>query len=139
MFSVCVFHALSVLCALADPRVCCDAPEHDFGTLDAGSVARHAFEVSNCGDGRLKLSVAVACCGAKAALARSELGPGETTSATVEVALRHFSNTVDKVVFLGTGDKKTPYLRLRLKGRVAASSPAPGRLSPSDVQPPSPK
>jgi len=37
------------------------------------------------------------------------LGPGESTSVTVEVALRNYSNTVDKVVFLGTCDKKTPY------------------------------
>lgn len=64
MFSVCAVLVMFALCSFAGPRVCCDDPEHDFGTLDAGAVARHAFEVRNCGNGPLKLSVVVACCGA---------------------------------------------------------------------------
>lgn len=135
VISLCAVYALSALSVLAEPRVSCEAPEFDFGILDTGAVASHAFEIRNSGDGWLKLSVAAACCGAKVKLARSELGAGESTSATVKVALRNFSNTVDRVVFLGTSDKRMPYLKLRLKGQVIPPVTPPSTLpgaSPSN-------
>jgi hypothetical protein len=132
-FSV-ILIALSACCSLAGPRVCCDAPDFDFGVLDGDSVVRHVFEVANRGDERLKLSVAVACCGAKASLSRAGLEPGEAATATVELPLRGFSGRVEKAVYLGTNDRKTPYLRLGLAGRVAGTVRAsPGRLVWEDV------
>jgi hypothetical protein len=37
------------------PKIVCDAPEHDFGTVSQGSEVVHTFAIKNTGQGELKI------------------------------------------------------------------------------------
>lgn len=123
----CVLAAV-VLCACAlgpawagGPRLVIPEQRYDFGTVEEGTVVRHAYVLRNEGDAPLKIEGVKPSCGCTAALLSAhEVPPGG--SATVEVTFKtaHRVGRHKKTVTIYSSDPQRPVSAVALIGKVNA-------------------
>lgn len=111
----------------AAPRVACDSPTFDFGTLNDADTVEHSFTLENCGDEPLTFGQVRACCGATASLRDTRIDPGTNTRFDVRLSLKGRLGPVSKSLYVAINDPRQPHLTLTLTGRV---DPSPASLPP---------
>jgi hypothetical protein len=121
----------AVVLALAAPAATGDAhdyahlvsaePVHEFGTVDQGTVIRHAFRFLNAGGDPLEIERVDTPCGCTAALVpQTVIPPGEEGSVEVTFDTTGFRGRKAKSVFLSTNDPVQSTHAFVLAGDVVA-------------------
>jgi hypothetical protein len=121
----------AVVLALAAPAATGDAhdyahlvsaePVHEFGTVDQGTVIRHAFRFLNAGGGPLEIGRVDTPCGCTAAIVpQTVIPPGEEGSVEVAFDTTGFRGRKAKSVFLSTNDPVQSTHAFVLAGDVVA-------------------
>jgi hypothetical protein len=114
--SLVTLFAFAATLAGAAPRIECDAPVYNFGTLIEQDEIIHKFTIWNRGDSKLKISKVRACCGMKASMDSMEIAPGSNSICRVVFNMATRQGEQNKQVLLGSNDPQQPYFDLRLKG-----------------------
>jgi hypothetical protein len=123
IFSVCFFVANF---AVAAPRIACDAPVYDFGTLTNAESIACEFVIWNRGDSPLEITKVRACCGAEAAMESRQIAPGSNSVCRAVFILKNRTGEQNKVIYLASNDLNQPYTSLKIIGmcqRTAQGEP----------------
>lgn len=104
------------------PRLEVDKYSHDFGNVEQGSTARHAFVVTNHGPGILKLTPGTTTCSACtiAALDKSEVPAGESANVTVEYQASGAKPEFRQTATILTNDPRRSRLELTISGTATS-------------------
>ncbi len=113
LLSLCSFVAISVHAA---PRIECDDPKFDFGTVIGLEKITHEFTIWNRGDATLEISGLKNCCGVEAKVVPTTIPPGSNAVCTSVFTTRNRYGSQDKQILLITNDKKHLYYDLRMTG-----------------------
>ncbi len=110
------------------PKLVCEEPVYDFGTVESSVVVEHEFIVRNDGDLTLEIKNVRPSCGCTVAnISERNVPPGGTTRIGSRLSLSGRSGGQHKVMTVESNDPQQPNYVLTLKGTV-------GELI--DVQPP---
>lgn len=123
-----IFFALALILAIcvsashaAAPRLVCDDPVHDFGTVDGKTPASHTFQIRNDGDADLVIKKVHAPCGCTTfRLENKTLAPGAELALPVTLSLSGRKGPQQKSVYLETNDPATPTLQITMRGVVGS-------------------
>ena len=104
------------------PRLDVDKYSHDFGNVERGSTARHAFVITNHGPGVLKLTPGTTSCSACtiAALDRREVPAGESTNVTVEYEASGAMSEFRQTATILTNDPRRSRVELTISGKATS-------------------
>ena len=123
-----VLLGLAAQAAANQPRIACDGPVHDFGTVGDTNDVAHVFVLKNTGDVPLVIEHVRACCGSTAALATSRIPPGAETRVHTKTSTRGRSGPLKKAFYVKSNDPQEPYYQLRVEGVVSNRAPWNARL-----------
>ena len=99
------------------PRIACDEPTFDFGSLDNSQTVKHTFIVKNAGTDTLNISRVKPACGCTVANISSKVvEPGQTTEITASLNLKGRTGRQLKPMTVYSNDPKAPQFRLTLQG-----------------------
>ncbi len=113
LFPLCAFVANL---AVATPRIECDVPVYDFGTVTDQNKITHEFAIWNRGDTALTITKVRACCGMKASMDCMEIAPSTNSVCRAVFDLSRRSGEQNKKIYLASDDPKRPYFALSLTG-----------------------
>ena len=104
------------------PRLEVDEYSHDFGNVEQGSTARHAFVFTNHGPGILKLTPGATTCSACtiAALEKNEVPPGESANVTVEYQASGAKPEFRQTATILTNDPRRSRVELTISGKATS-------------------
>lgn len=114
----CLLLAFGVVRGADQPRISCDAPAYDFGTLDQSNTVEHVFVIRNLGTAPLQMTHVHACCGATAVLTTNLLAPGESAGLVSRTALQGRNGPMKKTFYIKSNDPEQPQYPLYLQGDV---------------------
>lgn len=107
-----------------------DGSTYDFGTMEFGTVMKHAFVVKNTGQAPLTLKMLGTSCKCTLAdLPNNRLDPGGETRIELEWKAIERHGPYSQTATLETNDPRHPTLTLTVEGRVIGSH----LLEPSDI------
>ncbi len=102
-----------------------DRSTYDFGSIEAGTILKHSFIITNKGTAPLHLYKAWASCGCTAArLEKKEIEPGEATALDVTIDTAMKQDSITKTVYIDSDDRKTP--RISVSCKLIALDPHQG-------------
>lgn len=104
--------------AAGTPSIACSEVEYQFGAMEDKLDVEHVFTIRNQGDAPLVIGNVRACCGATATISTNTIAPGSNAALKVVFALRGRNGEQHKAIYVASNDPKSPYLQLRLIGRV---------------------
>jgi len=110
----------------AAPKIECDAPRYDFGTVVGRESITNRFIVRNAGDEPLVVSQIKNCCGVESVVEPMTIPPGSNAVCTSVFNTKNRYGAQDKQILLITNDKKNLYYDLRMTGTL---------LKPIEVEP----
>lgn len=126
-----LFTGLLSPCSTAGPRVSCNEPQWNFGTVTNGSVLRHSFVLRNVGDMPLEIRRLRACCQATAVAERKVLSAGETGRVDVVFSpSKRPLGVMQKAIYVSTNDATDPFFQLRLTGKISGVAPLAAKAPP---------
>lgn len=102
--------------AFSAPKIECDVPKYDFGTVIAGDAITHRFVIWNRGDEPLEIVKIKNCCGVETSVDPMIIAPGTNAICTSVFTTKNRSGEQDKQILLVTNDKKHLYYDLRMTG-----------------------
>lgn len=128
VLSATLFAALT-LCAAAQhpattnrPRLVCDQPVFDYGTVDASTVVEHTFTIRNEGTLTLEISRVHASCGCTVAnISSQQIPPGGESQISSRLSLQGRSGPQQKTIVIDSNDPDQPQYVLTLRGVVGAA------------------
>lgn len=103
------------------PRIECDQPVYEFGTMDNAESIEHTFLIWNRGTSPLQIGKIRACCGATAKMPTKTIEPGTNVPLRVTLSLRRRQGKQRKSIYIGSNDPRQPYLQVRLLGTAVAA------------------
>jgi len=112
---LCLFVAIN---SVAKPRLHCDVPKHDFGTVIGGSSITNEFILTNRGDEPVKISKIKNCCGVSSTVAPMEIPPGSNAVCKAVFNTRNRYGKQDKQILIASNDSKHPYYELKMTGAL---------------------
>ena len=104
--------------SMAKPKLHCESPKYDFGTVIGGGSITNAFVLTNTGDEPVVVSKIKNCCGVTSALVPMTIPPGSNAVCTSVFNTKNRYGRQDKQILLITNDKKHLYFDLRLPGTL---------------------
>ncbi len=112
------------------PRIACDEPLFDFGTVDNSQTIEHTFIVRNIGDTTLEISQVRPACGCTLAnISEKMVPPGGQSEITARLSLQGRNGPQSKPITIMSNDPQQPEFRVTLAGNVSAAiQVAPERL-----------
>ena len=120
---MCLFVAIP---SFAAPRLHCDNPKYDFGTVMGRDMITHEFKLTNIGDEPVVISTIKNCCGTQSSIIPMEILPGSNAVCTTIFTTRNRYGKQDKQILIASNDRTHPYFELKLTGTL---------LKPVDVSP----
>jgi len=122
--------------AITGPRIFCEQPEFNFGTVDSQNTIEHTFVLKNIGDTTLEISEVRAACGCTVAnISPKTVPPGETSQLTARLNLQGRSGPQSKAITINSNDPQNPSYRVNMAGTIAqAYQVSPDRLVLGDLQ-----
>lgn len=117
------------------PKLVCDAPEFDFGTVDNSQSVTHTYVVRNDGDLTLEISNVRPSCGCTvASISERNVPPGGETKITAQLNLAGRQGAQHKVMTVESNDPKQPQFMLNLRGVAGvALEVQPARLMQAQI------
>ena len=102
------------------PRLVCDEPVYDFGTMDNSQDVEHTFVLRNEGDLTLEIkNVRVSCGCTVADTSEKMVKPGTETMIKTRLSLKGRSGPQHKNITVESNDAKQPSFILSLQGTAA--------------------
>ena len=99
------------------PKIQCDEPTYDFGTISQINTIKHKFVIKNIGNDILKiLNIKVTCGCTVTKIKEKNIKPGKQTDVLVELDLRGTDGEQLKEIIIESNDSDNKYYRLYLKG-----------------------
>lgn len=117
-------YLLFPLCALvanqtvAAPRIVCDSPKYDFGTVIGQDEITHEYVLWNRGDSPVKISNIKNCCGVSSSITPMEILPGSNAVCKSVFTTRNRYGQQDKQILIASNDRKHPYYELKMVGTL---------------------
>jgi hypothetical protein len=122
--------------SVAAPRIECETPIYDFGTVTNQSKIVHEFTIWNRGDSPLTITKVRACCGMEASMDAMELAPNTSSVCRAVFDLSRRGGEQNKKIYLASNDPKQPYLALSLTGtHIRPSGILPKKAADSNKTP----
>jgi hypothetical protein len=119
IFGILFFAGASAATAQHAPKIACDKPDYDFGTVDSTDRVTHIYEIRNAGDVPLRISEVRGSCGCTTAVvSRTTVPAGETAAVTAVFNVGGRSGHQDKHVAVYSDDPVMGLLTLNLHGDV---------------------
>ena len=112
--------------SFAAPRLHCDKPKYDFGTVIGKDRIVHEFILKNVGDEPVRISKVKDCCGVVSAIIPMVIPPGSNAVCKSVFTTRNRYGQQDKQIFIASNDRKHPYFELKMTGTL---------LKPVEVSP----
>lgn len=104
------------------PRIVCDEPVFDYGTVDASTVVEHTFTIRNEGTLTLEISRVHASCGCTVAnISSQQVPPGGESKISSRLSLQGRSGPQQKTIVIDSNDPDQPQFVLTLRGVVGAA------------------
>jgi hypothetical protein len=104
------------------PRIVCDEPVFDYGTVDASTVVEHTFTIRNEGTLTLEISRVHASCGCTvASISSQSVPPGGESKISSRLSLQGRSGPQQKTIVIDSNDPQTPQMVLTLRGIVGSA------------------
>lgn len=101
------------------PKLVCDEPTHDFGTVYNSNVVVHTFVLRNAGTAELKIERVRTSCGCTTTtLAEHRIAPGAQADLTAKFSLKGRRGEQHKSIFVLSNDPDSPNYRLSLGGTI---------------------
>ena len=105
--------------AVTGPKLVCDAPVYNFGTVDQSAVVTNIFVIRNEGDTTFVTGMPRATCSCmKVRLSRRMIGPGETAELTAVFTAERRSGAQRKAIYLPPSDSEVPAAVFYMQGFV---------------------
>jgi len=123
--------------AVQGPRIACDEPNFDFGTVDNQTTVEHTFVIKNTGDTTLEITQVKPACGCTVAeMTEKMVPPGGESHVTAKLSLQGRSGLQSKAITIFSNDPQNPQFRVSINGTAAQSIQiAPERLMFGQVGP----
>ncbi len=102
----------------AEPRIHCESPAFQFGSMDSSSTVKTSFMIRNTGDETLAFTKVRNCCGVLSQLSKMTILPGSNAVLSVQFVLKGRKGPQLKTIYLISNDLKEPFYKIRLMGRV---------------------
>lgn len=114
---------LTAALALADdhtpPKLVCDDPTYDFGSVQDSVNVEHTFVLKNEGGRALSISRVRPACGCTtAALTSNTIAPGQSVELAASLSTKGRRGPQQKAIYVESDDPATPQLTLQLKGTI---------------------
>lgn len=104
------------------PKIVCDEPVFDFGTVDPSEAVEHTFLIRNEGTLTLELTRVHPSCGCTVAnVSQNSIPPGGESRITSRLSLQGRSGPQQKSIVIDSNDPNQPQLILMLRG-IAGSA-----------------
>ncbi|MCS6770519.1 MAG: DUF1573 domain-containing protein [Kiritimatiellae bacterium] len=104
------------------PKLVCDEPEYDFGTVDSSTVVDHTFTIRNEGTLTLEITRVHASCGCTvASISSQQIPPGGESKISARLSLQGRSGPQQKTILIESNDPDRPQFVLTMRG-VAGSA-----------------
>lgn len=123
--------------ATGTPKITCETPVHQFGSVDNREKVIHTFVVRNDGDATLEIEKVKPACGCTVPeLEKKSLAPGETTDIKATLDLKGRKGNQNKAMTVFSNDPVNPEFKLTLSGistsifNVTPTSVNMGRFAP---------
>jgi hypothetical protein len=110
----------------AAPKIVCDQPAYDFGTVDNRTELAHTFVIKNGGSGPLMITNIHLCCGATIQMGEKTIEAGKETAMEVKVSLKGRQGRVNKSLYLHSNDRNNPIFQLKIVGVCVSSNAVAG-------------
>lgn len=104
--------------SFAAPRIVCDAPKYDFGTVIGQEKISREFILWNRGDSPVKISKIKNCCGVASTITPMEILPGSNAVCKAIFTTRNRYGKQNKQILIASNDRKNPYFELKLVGTL---------------------
>ncbi|MDF7808823.1 DUF1573 domain-containing protein [Pontiellaceae bacterium B12219] len=103
---------------MAAPRIVCDAPKYDFGTVIGKDQITHEFILTNIGDEPVRISNIKNCCGTKSTVEPMEIFPGSNAVCQTIFTTKNRYGPQEKQILIASNDRKNPYFELKITGTL---------------------
>jgi len=121
VFSIVNLGVAKIRFSFGSPKIVCENPVFDFGTLESGTSFRHSFVISNAGNASLELSRVRACCGTTASLTDKSVSPGATSVLNITYLVKGHNREIIKEFPIKSNDPDQPNYKIRLTGKSISS------------------
>jgi hypothetical protein len=111
-------YSLVAVPVLAKPKLHCDQPKHDFGTVIGQEKITHEFILTNSGDEPVVVSKIKNCCGVESTLVPMVIPPGSNAVCKAVFNTKNRYGPQDKQILLATNLRRNPYFELKLNGTL---------------------
>lgn len=102
--------------ATNSPRLACDQPAHEFGSVDNRKSVERTFILKNEGAAPLVITKIHGCCGASTRLGQPTIAPGTNTTLDISLSLKGRKGKVNKSFYVHSNDPQNPIFQLRMIG-----------------------
>lgn len=116
--SLCFLGLLGAISSVAAPRMVCDAPKYDFGTVIGQEEITREFILWNRGDSPVIISKIKNCCGVASTIIPMEILPGSNAVCKAVFTTRNRYGKQDKQILIAFNDRKNPYFELKMVGTL---------------------
>lgn len=127
-WSWCFLYLFVAIPSFSAPRIVCDSPKYDFGTVIGQNEITHTFILWNRGDESVKISGIKNCCGTESSITPMEILPGSNAVCTSIFTTRNRYGPQDKQILIASNDRKNPYYELKMIGTLLKSVECSPRL-----------
>ncbi len=124
--------------AEAAPRIHCENPVYQFGSVEAASSVETTFTIHNTGDEPLEVTKVRNCCGVASELSSMHIPPGSNATLMVHFALEGRIGPQLKTIYLISNDPVESFYKIRLMGRAVSATAAPSAIKNESVPVPEP-
>lgn len=112
--------------AFSAPKLYCESPTYDFGTVVGRAEVVHEFILTNRGDESVVVSGIKNCCGVETTVEPMTILPGSNAICRSVFTTSNRYGEQDKQILIASNDRRNPYTDLRLTGTL---------LKPVEVEP----
>ncbi len=103
------------------PKIVCEDPTFDFGTLDNSQSVLHDFAIRNDGDLTLEIIRAKPSCGCTVAnISQKLIEPGQSAVISAKLNLTNREGKQTKIITVESNDPATPQTRLTMQGTAVS-------------------
>jgi hypothetical protein len=99
------------------PQIFCEAPNHDFGIRNSGTIITHSYFLQNIGNEELIIRHITPSCGCTITeIQDKNLSPGEHQELKVQIDLKGKKSTQNYLIMVQSNDPDDPILFLNMQG-----------------------
>ncbi len=102
----------------AAPRLQCENPNFDFGTMINPDKISHEFMLKNIGDEPVRISTIKNCCGVSSSIDPMIILPGSNAVCRSVFNCKNRYGPQEKQILIASNDQRNPYFELRMTGTL---------------------